>query len=41
MIKKVNEDLIKNIIKNEGFIIKLEILSIIELSLVIVNKIVE
>ncbi|HAU5114358.1 TPA: ROK family protein, partial [Clostridioides difficile] len=40
-IKKVNEDLIKNIIKNEGPITKLEISSITELSLATVNKIVE
>ncbi|VIF98898.1 ROK family transcriptional regulator [Clostridioides difficile] len=40
-IKKVNEDLIKNIIKNEGPITKLEISSITELSLSTVNKIVE
>ncbi|MDX5713237.1 hypothetical protein SIK47_19415 [Clostridioides difficile] len=40
-IKKVNEDLIKNIIKNEGPITKPEISSITELSLATVNKIVE
>lgn len=40
-IKKVNEDLIKNIIKNEGPITKPEISNITELSLATVNKIVE